>query len=403
VANSSRITQIETLTHPDYPKLVWINLTSDDGVTGHGETSFGPEAVEAFIHNDVAPYLLGRNPDQLDRHWREINRQGMTHRSRGVEMRALSGVDMALWDLFARRNRMPLYQVLGGLTREKIRVYNTCAGYSYGVKRSGLGEPGSIDYRPEQPYEDQHAFMTDAGKLAEDLLNEGITAMKIWPFDQFVGKTNGQYISLEEVDEGVEPFRKIRAAVGDQMDIALEMHSLWNLPSAIRIAKAVEPYQPMWYEDPVRMDNIDTLADFRKQMREPVTASEMVSTRWQFREMFERKGMDICMFDICWVGGISEAKRVASMAEAYNLPAAPHDCVGPITLMFSIHLSLNMPNAFLQETVRAYNATWYSEIVQRLAPMEDGYFLPPEGDGIGTEFQPSFLTDSNLIREVSAL
>ncbi len=403
MANSSRITQIETLTHPDYPKLVWINLTSDDGVTGHGETSFGPEAVEAFIHNDVAPYLLGRNPDQLDRHWREINRLGMTHRSRGVEMRALSGVDMALWDLFARRNRMPLYQVLGGLTREKIRVYNTCAGYSYGVKRSGLGEPGSIDYRPEQPYEDQHAFMTDAGKLAEDLLNEGITAMKIWPFDQFVGKTNGQYISLEEVDEGVEPFRKIRAAVGDQMDIALEMHSLWNLPSAIRIAKAVEPYQPMWYEDPVRMDNIDTLADFRKQMREPVTASEMVSTRWQFREMFERKGMDICMFDICWVGGISEAKRVASMAEAYNLPAAPHDCVGPITLMFSIHLSLNMPNAFLQETVRAYNATWYSEIVQRLAPMEDGYFLPPEGDGIGTEFQPSFLTDSNLIREVSAL
>ena len=403
MANSSRITQIETLTHPDYPKLVWINLTSDDGVTGHGETSFGPEAVEAFIHNDVAPYLLGRNPDQLDRHWREINRLGMTHRSRGVEMRALSGVDMALWDLFARRNRMPLYQVLGGLTREKIRVYNTCAGYSYGVKRSGLGEPGSIDYRPEQPYEDQHAFMTDAGKLAEDLLSEGITAMKIWPFDQFVGKANGQYISLEEVDEGVEPFRKIRAAVGDQMDIALEMHSLWNLPSAIRIAKAVEPYQPMWYEDPVRMDNIDTLADFRKQTREPVTASEMVSTRWQFREMFERKGMDICMFDICWVGGISEAKRVASMAEAYNLPAAPHDCVGPITLMFSIHLSLNMPNAFLQETVRAYNATWYSEIVQRLAPMEDGHFLPPEGDGIGTEFQPSFLTDSNLIREVSAL
>jgi len=403
LAESSRITQIETLTHPKYPKIVWVNLTSDDGFTGHGETSFGPEAVEAFIHNDVAPYLLGKNPDRLDRHWREINRRGLTNRSRGVEMRALSALDMALWDLFARRNHLPLYQVLGGLTREKIRVYNTCAGYSYGVNRSGPIAPGSVDHRPEQPYEDQHAFMTDAGKLAEDLLTEGITAMKIWPFDQFVGKTNGQYISLEDIDEGVEPFRKIRAAVGDQMDVALEMHSMWNLPSAIRIAKAVEPYQPMWYEDPVKMDNIDALADFRKQVREPVTASEMIATRWHFREMFERKAMDICMFDISWVGGISEAKRIASMAEAYNLPTAPHDCVGPMTLMFSIHLSLNMPNTFLQETVRAYNRLWYPDIVDRLAPMENGHFLPPEGDGIGTNFKSTFLEDDALIREISAL
>ena len=397
------ITRVETLRNPEYPRIIWVRISSSDGYTGIGETSFEPATVETWVHETAATYLLGKDPSQLDLHWVMLNPFGARHRARSSDMSGLSAIDMALWDLHARRHNVPLYDVLGGLFRDRIRVYNTCAGYSYGVKRAGRLSPGEVDYRPEQPYEDQHAFMTDAGALAEDLLSEGFTAMKIWPFDQFVGKTNGQFISREDLETGTEPFRKIREKTGNRMDVMVEMHSLWNLPSAVRVAKSVEPYEPFWFEDPVPMDNIDALAEFRHSTPIATTASETVSTRWAFREMFEKQAMTICMFDISWVGGISEAKRISTMAEAYRMPVAPHDCVGPVTLLFSVHLSLNAPNALIQETVRAYNATWYRDIVTRLPRIEGGFAYPPEGPGCGTELLDSFLASEQTASRVSEI
>ena len=245
--------------------------------------------------------------------------------------------------------------------------------------------------------------MTDAGELADDLLSQGFTAMKIWPFDGYSNDTNGQFISATELDEGTEPFRKIREKVGNKMDVMVEMHAIWNLPSAIRIAKSVEPTNPFWFEDPVPMDNIDTLAQFRQSTHIATTASEQVASRWAFHEMFEKQAMTICMFDISWVGGISEAKRIASMVHAYHMPVAPHDCVGPVTLMFSVHLSLNAPNALIQETVRAYNATWYKDIVTNLPNIDNGYVYAPEGVGAGTELLDSFLKDPQTTMQASDL
>ena len=144
--------------------------------------------------------------------------------------------------------------------------------------------------------------------------------MKIWPFDQFGPATNGQQISAEEIARGCEPFEKIRRAVGNRIEIALEMHSVWGLPAAQRIARAVEAYDPLWFEDPVRMDNLDALLQFRQSTRIPTTASETMSTRWQFREAFEKGALSVVMFDIGWVGGLSEARKIATMAEAYHMP-----------------------------------------------------------------------------------
>jgi L-alanine-DL-glutamate epimerase-like enolase superfamily enzyme len=394
------ITRIETFRNPEYPKIVWVQIHSSDGHVGLGETSFEPDTVESWIHEEAATYLLGQDPTQLYIHWNRLNGR-VSIRARNPATSALSAVDMALWDLHAKRLGVPLYQVLGGLSRDRIRVYNTCAGYSYGVKRSGRLATGSVDYRPEQPYEDQQAFMTDAGELAESLLSEGFTAMKIWPFDQFVDKTNGQFISKADLEEGAEPFRKIREKVGNRVDIMVEMHCMWNLPSALRVARAVEPYEPFWFEDPVPMDNIDALAEFRHSTRIATTASELVATRWGFREMFEKQAMTICMFDISWVGGISEAKRVASMAESYRMPIAPHDCVGPVTFFHSVQLSLNAPNALIQETVRAYNATWYKDIVTSLPRVEGGFAYPPEGPGAGATLKDEFLQDKQTTTRVS--
>ena len=397
------IEEIKTIRNPEYPHIIWLEIKSSDGTKGLGETSFNVDAVEALIHDEFGLYLLGKDPYQMDLHWDELARKMRIIRGRGVDGSAVSAVDMALWDLFARSVKQPLYQVLGGLYRDKIRVYNTCAGYSYGVKRKGRYKAGNIDHHPESIYEDQHAFMNDAGALAEDLLSEGFTAMKIWPFDKYSNESNGQFISLQDLDEGTEPFRKIRNTVGNRIDVMVEMHSLWNLPSAVRIAKSVEPLSPFWFEDPVAMDNIDTLAEFRHSTHIATTASETSSLRWSFREMFEKQAMTICMLDISWVGGISEAKRIASMAHAYHMPIAPHDCVGPVTLMNSVHLSLNAPNAIIQETVRAYNATWYKEIVDALPVIKNGYAYPPTGSGVGTNLLKSFIIDKKTSTRVSTL
>ncbi len=387
------ITRIETFRNPEYPLIVWAQVHSSDGYVGLGETSFSPDAIETNIHTEIASYLLGEDPNRLDIHWDRMSRRFKIQRGRGVDSSSVSAIDMALWDLYAKRVNQPLYQVLGGLSRDRIRVYNTCAGYSYGVKKKGGWKAGQIDYQPEQPYEDFQGFMTDAGELADDLLSQGFTAMKIWPFDGYSNDTNGQFISATELDEGTEPFRKIREKVGNRMDVMVEMHAIWNLSSAKRIAKSVEPTEPFWFEDPVPMDNIDTLAQFRQSTHIATTASEQVASRWAFREMFEKQAMTICMFDISWVGGLSEAKRIASMAHAYHMPVAPHDCVGPVTLMFSVHLSLNAPNALIQETVRAYNATWYKDIVTALPKIDNGYVYAPEGIGAGTELLDTFLKD----------
>lgn len=388
--NNPTITSVETLRNPEYPRILWVRIGTSDGLFGLGETSFEPATVETWVHENAANYLLGQDATQLDLHWFKLNTYGARHRARSSDMSGISAVDMALWDLHAKRHNVPLYEALGGLSRDRIRIYNTCAGYSYGVKREGRLATGEVDYMPDQPYEDQQAFMTDAGALADDLLSSGITAMKIWPFDQFVGKTNGQFISMADLDEGTEPFRKIRDKVGNRMDVMVEMHSLWNLPSAVRVAKSVEPTEPFWFEDPVPMDNIDALAEFRRSTHIATTASETVATRWAFREMMERQAMTICMFDISWVGGISEAKRISTMAEAYRMPVAPHDCVGPVTLAFSVQLSLNAPNALIQETVRAYNATWYLDIVDELPRIEGGFAYPGDEPGIGMNLLESF-------------
>ena len=398
-----KITRIDTIQIQEFPSLVFVHLHTDEGIIGLGETMFGPDAVATFIHAQIAPYLLGKDPLDIEAHWREIFALGRATLSRSVELRALSAIDIALWDIFGKAVNQPLYQLLGGKCRDRIQVYNTCAGFRYGPSATRRVQPGHFQESVEGKYEDLEAFLNRADELAVSLLEEGYRAMKIWPFDQFNTKTNGQYISLEDLDKGLEPFRKIRNAVGRKMEIMVELHSLWNLPSAIRIAKALEEFEPMWYEDPLRMDNLDALSQFKASTRIPTCASETVSTRWAFRDMLERHACSIVMLDIAWVGGISEARKIATMAEAHHLPFAPHDCTGPITLMASVHLCMNGTNALIQETVRAFNHGWYPQLVTTLPRIEDGFVYLPQGRGLGTELQPEVLQRNDLTVRTSRL
>jgi galactonate dehydratase len=251
-----RITRIDTLRLEEFPNLLFVHVHTDEGLVGLGETFFGAQAVEAYVHESVAPYLLGKDPLQIERHATAL-RGYLGYASTGVELRGTSAIDIALWDLLGQVSGQPLYQLLGGLSRESVPIYNTCAGYRYVRQRpvQAVENWGIGDGNPDGPYEDLEAFLTDAGGLARSLLAQGITGMKIWPFDPYAEASNGTGISEGDLDRALEPFRKIRGAVGSAMDVMVELHSLWDVPTAQRILRAVEQFEPYWCEDPVRPDS----------------------------------------------------------------------------------------------------------------------------------------------------
>ncbi|MBV9521996.1 MAG: mandelate racemase/muconate lactonizing enzyme family protein [Alphaproteobacteria bacterium] len=386
-----KITAIAAIQLAEFPNLLWVEIESDEGIVGLGETFYGASAVAAFIHETAAPYLLGKDPLQIEKHNRHFLNHYLGFKSVGAEMRGASAIDIALWDLFGQASQQPVYQLLGGKTRESVRTYNTCAGYQYVRAEpeqlvTNWGLPTARGKK--RPYEDLDAFLHRADDLAESLLAEGYQGMKIWPFDFAAEASGGTRITAAELKTALAPFEKVRKRVGDKIDIHVEFHSLWNLPMAIRLAKALEPFQPYWYEDPLKMDDLGALADYAHRTDVWVTASETLGTRWAFRDLFEKRAVSIAMLDIGWTGGLSEAKKIAAMAEAYQLPVAPHDCTGPVMLTAAAHLSLNAANTLVQEVVRAFYHDWYGEIVTTLPPLQNGFITAPEGPGLGTKLQP---------------
>ncbi len=386
-----KITRLETIRIAEFPQLLWLYVHTDQGLAGLGETFFSPGAVETYLHDDLAPKLLGRDPLAIDAIARDLVGY-VGFRSSGVEVRAASAVDLALWDLFGKVTGQPIVQLLGGSTRDRIRTYNTCAGSQY-MRRAetqsthnwGIGSagPGSVT-----GFDDLNDFLTRADELAESLLGEGITAMKIWPFDIAAEANQGRYISQSELKAALQPFEKIRKRVGDKIDIMVEFHSMWQLLPAITIAKALAPYDTFWHEDPIKMDSLTSLKRYAAASPAPICASETLGSRWAFRDLLETGAAGIVMLDLSWCGGLSEARKIAAMAEAWHLPVAPHDCTGPVVFTASTHLSLNSPNALVQESVRAFYRGWYTEVMTAVPTVESGFVSLPNGPGLGCDLLP---------------
>ena len=381
-----KIVKLETIRIAEHANLLWVRVHTDEGLIGLGETFFGARAAEAYIHETAAPLLLGRNPLEIDRISRDLAGY-LGFVGTGAEMRGRSAIDIALWDIFGKVTGQPIAQLLGGFSRKSIRTYNTCAGSAYmqegGQKTSNYGLMAS-----NNRFADLDAFMTRADDLAEELLAEGITAMKIWPFDGAAEKTNGLYISAEDLKTALVPFEKIRKRVGDKMDLMVEFHSMWQLLPAIQIARALAPFDTFWHEDPIRMDSLGDLKRYAEVSLAPVCASETLATRWSFRDLLQTQAAGIVMLDLSWCGGISEARKIAAMAEAWHLPVAPHDCTGPVVLAASTHVSLNATNALVQESVRAFYRTWYGDLVTALPEVRNGMITVPPGPGLGLELMP---------------
>ncbi|MDS9469658.1 mandelate racemase/muconate lactonizing enzyme family protein [Paracoccus sp. MBLB3053] len=398
-----KITAIRTYRVEEFANVLWVHIETDAGITGLGETFYGAEACEAHIHNTLAVRLLGQDPLKIELLHKEMISLPNAQASTGVEYRAASAVDIALWDIFGKVAGQPVHTMLGGQSWDRVRVYNTCAGTRY-VRTNKIKPVDTWNLNTEpSPYEDLDGFMTRAGELAEDLLDQGITAMKIWPFDPAAIENKGMFITAEQMKTALKPFELIRKAVGDRMEIMVELHSLWNLPVAKDIARAIEPYAPRWYEDPIRMNSPQALAEFARSTSVWTCASETLGSRFAYKDYMDRDAAHVVMADLCWTGGLTEGRKIAAMADTYHRPFAPHDCIGPVGFAAAIHMSFSQPNTLIQESVRAFYKGWYRELVTEVPRIEGGFVYPMEGPGLGTELVPAFFERSDLTTRLSEL
>ncbi|MCP4383948.1 MAG: mandelate racemase/muconate lactonizing enzyme family protein [Hyphomicrobiales bacterium] len=405
-----KIVGVETVQLAEYGNNLWVRIHTDEGAIGIGETFRNPISTIAYIHETCAPFLLGKDPTQRQYLSAMISKGIGNHfngfPTRSVEIRGNSAIDIALWDLCGKSLGKPLYELLGGRITKDIRIYNTCAGGGYNNKvRHGYNTQliSRDDPRPDDFNEDDDLLMQvyEPASLAESLLVQNINAMKIWPFDVIALQTRGMEISGADIAKAIWPIEQIRKAVGDRIDILVEYHGLWKLPAAIEIARALRDYNIYWHEEPIWMQNFDDIKRYKEHASGFVTGSENLGSLQWYREVFQRGAIDVANFDVIWVGGITEAQKIAHLAEAYDRVIAPHDCTGPVTLLVNAHLLTAQPNGLIAETVRSHLGGFYREVVTDLPEIVNGRLTPTTAPGIGADLLPDVLTRSDLNRKVT--
>ncbi|MER3389757.1 MAG: mandelate racemase/muconate lactonizing enzyme family protein [Microcella sp.] len=364
------VVAVETLRDPVHREFLWVRVETDTGVQGLGETMPKPLAVEQAVHERFASLLLGRelSPELF---WSEaFSSIGYTGYA-GAETRALSAIDIALWDALARSVDLPIATLLGGKVRDRVRVYNTCVGF------------GS--------WPDREGFLERPADLARELSDEGYSAMKVWPFDAYSVGSGGHWIAPQDLATGVSTVSDIKNVLGDGMDVAVEGHSGWDLPTSIKLAHALEPFSPMWVEDLMQARSPNAWRQLREATSVPVTGSERVFTRFGIHPFLEAGALDIVNQDVAWTGGISEMRKVAAMAEVFELPVTPHNCHGPVAAAASVAIGLSVPNVSLVETVRSFERGIHPDIAVGGHTVEGGFATMSDAPGLGVELLPGFL------------
>ncbi len=398
-----KVVEIETVRPRIQPNLLFVVLRTADGSVGLGEAFFGSRMVEEYIHETAADVLLAL-PDAAPEAAAAALVPYLGYQGAGAETRGNAAIDLALWDLVGKEAGLPLLRLLGGPVRSSLRTYNTCAGPGYvrttprqSSKNWGLGPGGS----PTASLEDLQAFLTEPARLARDLADQGYTGMKIWPFDLAAEQSHGNAISRTDLSQALGIVEAIRNEVGHGMDLMIEMHGLWNRPAATRIVEALQPFEPYWVEDPIRPDAVDALSALTADTGVPIAVGETSVGRRGTLPLLNAGALDVLTLDLQWTGGLTEARKVAALADTYGVPIAPHDCTGPATLAACVHLSYSQRNALIQETVRAFLHTWYEELVDGVPQVHDGEIDPPTGLGHGVTIKPSVLNDSESSRRIS--
>lgn len=345
-----RITKLETFLVK--PRWVFLKIHTDAGVTGLGEPLLEGRAltIQTAI-KELEPYLIGKDPRQIVQHWQAIYRHAF-YRGGPILTSALSGVDQALWDIKGKLLNVPVYELLGGPTRDRVRVY-------------------------------AHAGNVESMKKA---IAGGFQAVKTGVARKFPARS---VETPEFIEYATHRFAELREAAGKDIDIAIDFHGSIPPQTSKILIKSLEPYQPMFIEEPCQVQNLDVLADIARGTYLPIAAGERNYTKWNFRELLEKKAVSIVQPDLCHCGGITEARIIAGMAEAYYVPVAPHNPMGPISLASGLQLAASIPNFLAQEQV----SLGEGYIKKPFKVEKDGCILIPTGPGLGVEIDEEKIKD----------
>ena len=380
------IAEVSTIRWAEQPNLIWVLVRTSAGVTGLGETYYLPAAVEAVVHDLAAPLLIGQPAGAIKKIWTTLFSCANFFGFAGAEMRAISALDIALWDALGQAAGLPVHQLLGGAFRTSVPAYNTCVNAG--------------------PYQDWDRALEDPAGLAGDLAASGYLGMKVWPWDRFApqvearGSTGpagwtamgppGSYLPPSDLAAGLAMLEQARDAAGSSIELLIEGHSRWDLNMAIRIARAAEPLGVLWMEDICQPESAEDLARLVAETRVPQAVSERLISRFPFRDVLQRGAAHVVLVDVAWTGGLTEARRIAELAETYHLPFAPHDCTGPVTALANLHLAMSMPNCMAIEVVRGFVAGYYRDVLDQPIQIEAGHASLPTRPGLGAALQPGF-------------
>ncbi len=353
---------------PGWGGRYWIlvKLTTDNGITGWGEcyaASVGPDAMRAVITDVFERHMAGETPENVELMFRRAYSAGFTQRPDLTVMGAFSGLEIACWDILGKARERPVWALLGGRVNDRIRAYS----YLY---------PG-----PNHPLPEFWGSADMAAEAALDLVARGYTAVKFDPAGPYTIR-GGHQPSMRDIGTSVAFCRAIREAVGDRADLLFGTHGQFSVPGAIRMGQAIEPFAPLWYEEPVPPDNADALAEVARAVRVPVATGERLTTRAEFATVLRSGGARILQPALGRSGGLWETRKIAALAESFGAEVAPHLYAGPVEWAANIHLAASIPNILLAETIE----TPFHDALIKGAIRVDGGFVPiPQGPGLGID------------------
>ncbi|GMA62745.1 galactonate dehydratase [Alicyclobacillus fastidiosus] len=345
------------------PRWLFLKLTTDDGLTGWGEPIVeGHAAAVAATVKEMEDYIVGQDPNRIEDIWQVLYRAGF-YRGGPILMSAIAGIDQALWDLKGKRYNLPVYEFLGGRARDKVRVYSWIGG--------------------DRP--------ADVGAAAREKRELGFTAIKMNASEEM------HFIdSYVKVDEVLQRVQAVRDAVGRDFGIAVDFHGRIHKPMAKVLAKELAPFNLMFIEEPVLSENNEALREIARHTSTPIATGERMYTRWDFKNLLEDGYVDIIQPDLSHAGGISESKKIATMAEAYDVTVAPHCPLGPIALASCLQMDACTPNVFIQEQSLGIHYNKTNDLLDYLANptvfhYENGFVALPDQPGLGIEVDEAYV------------
>lgn len=356
-----KITSYELFLVP--PRWLFLKIETDEGITGWGEPVIeGRAATVKTAVDELMEYLMGKDPMNIEDHWNVMYRSGF-YRGGPILMSAIAGIDQALWDIKGKYFKAPIHQLLGGKARDLMRVYSWIGG--------------------DRPHE--------VGKAAKDIVEKGFTAVKMNATEEL------QYVdTYEKIDEAVKRIAAVREAVGSNVGIGIDFHGRVHKPMAKILAKELEVYHPMFIEEPVLPENNEALREIANHVSIPIATGERMFSRWHFKQLLIDGYADIIQPDLSHAGGITECKKIISMAEAFDVAAAPHCPLGPIALAACLQVDATCHNAFIQEQSLGIHYNQGSDLLDYLADKtvfeyDKGYVKIPDGPGLGITINEDFV------------